>query len=284
VFNSSILVTNTCLGDATQFSIPANPNLESIAWDFGDGTGSDQLSPTHTYNTAGDYIVNVTVTVGGSPITNEQIITIHEVPTAIPITNQVVNQCDDDNDQIYNFTFSTLSGLILGSQDPAIFEVKYFLTSQDAIDNSNAIDSSNYTNVSPTFDIYVRVSNKSNQSCYDLTNFTVNVFKRPAINTLTDFNVCDDNADGNATNGQTTSNLAQLNNGILGNQSPTDFSISYHLNQNDADLDSNPQPLLFYNTVPFRVTYMISINNAAIGLFVFSQKVSKARTIEYVVS
>ncbi|HSD13687.1 MAG TPA: T9SS type B sorting domain-containing protein [Flavobacterium sp.] len=261
VFNTSILVSNTCFGDATQFSIPENPNLESIVWDFGDGTTSSQLSPTHVYGAPGDYTVTVTVTVGGAPITNEQIITIHEVPTAVPLPNQILNQCDDDGDQIYTFDFSTLSGLILGSQDPTFYEVKYFLTNQDAIDDSNAVNSTSFTNTTPVFEIYARVTNKNNQLCYDITNFTVNVFKGPVINSLTDYNLCDDTSDGNAANGQTTFNLSLLNNGILGTQNAGEFTISYHLNQNDADLDTNPQPLSFYNTIPFQQPLVVRIEN-----------------------
>ncbi|KGO83018.1 gliding motility-associated-like protein [Flavobacterium cauense R2A-7] len=261
VFNTSIAVTNICLGDPTTFSIPANPNLESIQWDFGDGNSSSQLSPTHTYSTPGNYTVNVTVTVNGSPVSNEQVVTIHETPVAHPIPNQTLNQCDDDSDQTYNFNFASLTGSILGSQNPSTFEVKYFLNNQDAINNTNTIDPTNYTNTVPTFTVFARVSNKNNQLCYDLTQFTVNVFKRPVINSLPDIILCDDNSDGNTTNGQTTFNLSSLNNGILGTQNAADSTISYHLNQSDADSDSNPQSLLFYNTVPNLQSLVVRIEN-----------------------
>ncbi|WP_035654693.1 T9SS type B sorting domain-containing protein [Flavobacterium saliperosum] len=262
VFNASIAVTNICLGDPTEFTIPANPNLDSIDWDFGDGNTSTQVSPTHTYTTPGNYTVSVTITVNGSSVTNEQMVTIHAKPVAYAIPNQVLNQCDDDGDQRYNFNFSSLiTNTILGGQDPSVFEVKYFLNNQDAIDNTNAIDATNYTNSTPTFIVYARVSNKNNLLCYAITNFTVNVFKRPVINALSNLIICDDALDGDTTNGQAIFNLSSLNNDILGTQSASENTISYHLSQNDADSDSNHQPLSFYNTTPNLQTLFVRIEN-----------------------
>ncbi len=38
------------------------PNTQSVYWDFGDGTTSTSLNPTHTYNQSGAYSVSLTVT------------------------------------------------------------------------------------------------------------------------------------------------------------------------------------------------------------------------------
>ena len=263
VFNTSIIVANTCLGDATQFSIPVNENIDSIEWDFGDGGTSNQLTPTHTYAASGNYTVIVTITIDGTPVSNEQIVTIFDVPVAHDIPNPSINQCDDDADQIFNFAFSSLSATILGGQDPSQFEVKYFLSMEDAIDNSSEIDENGFLNTAPTFLVYARVSNKGNIACYDITNFTVNVFKRPQIMSLSDLVICDDNTDSDDTNGQATFTLSQLNSGILGTQSASEYTISYHLNQNDADLDQNAQPNSFYNTTPNQQPLFVRIENNA---------------------
>jgi PKD repeat protein len=57
---------NTCIGNATEFSIDATiTNLSAVQtfdWDFGDGTAhSYQQDPTHTYQSAGNYTVSLTI-------------------------------------------------------------------------------------------------------------------------------------------------------------------------------------------------------------------------------
>lgn len=262
VFDTSISVVNTCLGDATEFSVPEE-DINSITWDFGDGSLSNQLTPTHSYAAAGDYIVTVTLTIEGNTISNQQTVTIHPVPVATNILNAVLNQCDDDQDQIYTFNFSTLSGQILGGQDPSVFEVQYFLSNDNAVNNIDPLNNTSYRNTAPNFSVFAKVFNKNNVLCYDIISFTVNVFKAPRINSLSDFTLCDDSSDGNNTNGTTTFDLSLLNNSILGTQPASEFTISYHLNQADADLDLNPQSLSFTNTIPDSQPLVVRIENNA---------------------
>ena len=50
-----------------QFSDQSTGSITSYAWDFGDSGASTLSNPAHTYTTAGDYSVNLTVTgPGGS--------------------------------------------------------------------------------------------------------------------------------------------------------------------------------------------------------------------------
>ena len=48
-------------------------NATSYSWNFGDGTNSNEESPTHTYSQAGTYIVELTATRIGSDMESEQI-------------------------------------------------------------------------------------------------------------------------------------------------------------------------------------------------------------------
>jgi len=71
--DSTILIINTgsdslnyhCAPYTINVSSPFN-NTISILWDFGDGTTSTELTPTHTYNSAGVYDLNITVTTNDS--------------------------------------------------------------------------------------------------------------------------------------------------------------------------------------------------------------------------
>ncbi|NJL77385.1 MAG: PKD domain-containing protein [Saprospiraceae bacterium] len=54
-----------CSPQLVRFEPPTTSVLNdaySFDWDFGDGKGSDQLAPSHIYQTAGTYIVRLKVT------------------------------------------------------------------------------------------------------------------------------------------------------------------------------------------------------------------------------
>ena len=59
----------------------------------------------------------------------------------------------------------------------------------------------------------------------------------PVLNTITDFIKCDDNLDGDDTNGSVNFDLATKTSQVLGTQ--TGVNVSYHISQNDADLGQN---------------------------------------------
>ena len=53
-----------CEGDSTHFNSEyplSSPNANAWLWDFGDGGSSTQQNPTHKFNSAGDYVVKLTV-------------------------------------------------------------------------------------------------------------------------------------------------------------------------------------------------------------------------------
>ena len=66
---------------------------------------------------------------------------------------------------------------------------------------------------------------------------TVNNSVVPILNTLTDFVKCDDNLDGDDTNGSVTFDLTTKTSQVLGTQ--TGVNVTYHISQGDADLGQN---------------------------------------------
>jgi gliding motility-associated-like protein len=55
----------------------------SILWNFGDGTSASILNPVHTYATPGTYTVTYSATVGGSPVNQNLVVTVHGKPTPL---------------------------------------------------------------------------------------------------------------------------------------------------------------------------------------------------------
>ena len=76
---------DVCLGEITSF-INNTPEISGYTieflWDFGDGTTSTDFEPTHTYPSAGEYIVVVAVSVVGEICNDEKtcIVEVYEIP------------------------------------------------------------------------------------------------------------------------------------------------------------------------------------------------------------
>jgi gliding motility-associated-like protein len=96
---------------------------------------------------------------------------------------------------------------------------------------------------------------------------TVNVTNNalPSISTITDFNKCDDNFDGNDTNGFVDFDLTTKTNEVLNTQ--TGISITYHTLENDAELGQNDINTIYTNN---RIIYVRQTNTIT-GCHVITQ-------------
>ena len=80
------------LGQETTFSNTSTGTNLSYLWDFGDGNGSTEPNPTHTYNQIGTYSVMLTVSnSAGSNSTSAQV-TITDVPPLASFTSSSPDQ------------------------------------------------------------------------------------------------------------------------------------------------------------------------------------------------
>jgi gliding motility-associated-like protein len=96
-----------------------------------------------------------------------------------------------------------------------------------------------------------------NGICDDISS-TITVTKNvsPAVTAITAYENCDNNVDGSDTNGFVTFNLATKNAEILNGQSG--ITVTYHINQNDANNNVNPQNNYYSNT---QLVYVRLTNN-----------------------
>ena len=58
-------VLDTCANRTTKFFSSVEPTPTSYHWDFGDGESSEAINPVHTYMSAGNYSVSLTVSLDG---------------------------------------------------------------------------------------------------------------------------------------------------------------------------------------------------------------------------
>jgi gliding motility-associated-like protein len=161
-------------------------------------------------------------------------IEVFDTPTANVADN--LFQCDDNNDGFFDFDLSVNDALILGAQDVTLFTVTYHQTQAEADTNTNAL-SSPYTNqvAYQEEEIFVRIENNFNTNCFDTTSFFIDLFDVPTANTAIDFESCDNDNDGDDTNGIITFDLSTKINEVLGTQLLADFEVKFYYTQAEAD-------------------------------------------------
>ncbi len=90
--NPKFTVPDLCLGNQAVFTNTTPPTGYPISyyWNFGDGTNSTQISPTHNYINAGTYLVSLSASTTGTPCldTFSSQITIYDLPT---ISDIIIN-------------------------------------------------------------------------------------------------------------------------------------------------------------------------------------------------
>ena len=150
-------------------------------------------------------------------------------PTVTTVNYDV---CDDgSNDGVATFDLSSQDILVLGTQDPAEFDVTYHLSLSDAEAGVGALTSP-YTNISNPQTIWVRVESTVSATCFDVGTMTLNVTPAPTVVVLPDLGSCDSDGDL-IPDFDLTTYEADLINGQTG------MTVTYHTSQNDADTGDN---------------------------------------------
>ncbi len=176
---------------------------------------------------------------------------------SVPLANAPASMviCDDDNNDVVNFDFSTQTNAILNGQDPTVYGVTYYTSLANANDVTNGIIGA-FENTSNPQTIYARIDNLDNTNCFDITSFEITVFDTPIIAGSNDLFACD--SDTNPMDGQTTLDLSSFDAIILGSQDPALFGITYYGSQNEADTATNNHPNNYFAT---NETLFIRIEN-----------------------
>lgn len=120
------------------------------------------------------------------------------------------------------------------------------------------------TNIPLSFHNYLyRVAlERTGNSCGLTSNSIVlSVDPLPEVGTLTDIELCVE-ADNLGLNGFAENiDLEQQTPVVLGTQDPSNFNVTYHATQDDADQGSNPLSSPYDNTTPYQQTIYVRIEN-----------------------
>lgn len=162
----------TCFGDSTHFSISTIETIDSVLWDFGDGTTSTAIDVFHTYAAPGTYRVSLTKSTNGDtkePIVKD--VVINEKPIVLNTTYKLI-QCDsydsDPSDELSTFNLeNSITALTLNKADD--FNVYFYLNDTDAkndLYNENPLPLI-YRNTDPNQLLTAKVMDKDSD-CFSL--------------------------------------------------------------------------------------------------------------------
>ncbi|MCF6295554.1 MAG: T9SS type B sorting domain-containing protein [Flavobacteriaceae bacterium] len=166
-------------------------------------------------------------------------IIVNTLPEFIPISN--FENCESDGDQTADFLFNLKDTEILNNQTGK--QVLYFETENDAINRTNIIDkNSNYSNTSSPQTIYVRVENFTDQECYGVSSFVIEVGSIPIFNAPTNYIICDDISNDGFEVFDLNEKITEISQG-----SPENLSITFYTSFNDAENALNEISLEYTN-------------------------------------
>lgn len=254
-FYPKFTIENLCFGSNTQFQVTNPQPGTTVVWDFGDGSPtSNDLNPFHQYSTVGVYTVTAAITYQNNTKTVSRTFSISAVPV---IANAINDQylCGSQG----NFVdLGNFNNQLLGNQSTSTFRVDYYPTLNDAQNSTNRLFYVNYLNMGIST-VYAKVYNIQNRQCYAITSINFILSQQPIANTITDYIICENIPYDDIEQ----IDLSFKNSQVLGNQNASDFTISYHATQSDADNDINPLPILYTNTLPEELIYVRIENNVS---------------------
>jgi len=192
-FASRILTENKCVGTSFTLTAVSYANIDTIAWDFGDGNTSAGLTANHMYTSPGTFTIKATLGIGGTPVVIYKSITVYPLPDLL--ANQELTQCDEDNDGISNFNLLNIGEKISANYQSETF---FFYKTQNDLDLDIQISNpTDFINTIPNQKIFTKVINENN--CENSSSFFLKA-QFVQLNTISSMYTCEnsDDIDGNA--------------------------------------------------------------------------------------
>ena len=161
----------------------------------------------------------------------------------------VFEVCDTDNDGVFAFDTSMIESTLLGSQTA----VTVTYEDENGVSLSSPLPNPFITS-SQT--ITATVINPSNSFCFAQTTIEFVVNLTPGANSVANDIVCDDSS----RDGEHVFDLSNYDSQVLNGQSATDFVVTYHSSQSDADSGNSALPNL-YTTTSTRESLFVRVEN-----------------------
>jgi gliding motility-associated-like protein len=251
--NLSSSIPNSILGTADR-SVSFHNSQDDADSD------TNAISNVNSYNAQTEIVyMRVENSVTGCHTTEELSIIVNTLPYVGDLSNYVNEYtfCEDESDGIGEFIFENKDAEVLDGQTGK--EVSYYQNLVDAENKTNPIEKSSiYENISNPQEIFVRVDNITDESCYTTSSFMIEVGTNPVFNEPKDILVCDDVSNDGSEVFDLTAKIAEISAGI-----PSIENITFYTTESDAINSTNSIPLQFANTVNPQQIY-VQIDNGTI--------------------
>jgi gliding motility-associated-like protein len=109
---------SSCFGDITQFHITNKANIDSVSWNFGDGSTASVIDPVHQYAQPGTYEVRLTEKFNGQNFTDSLPVTIFPLPniglgdTILLFSGSTINLHAGGGNMEYNWSTGSTDSII----------------------------------------------------------------------------------------------------------------------------------------------------------------------------
>ncbi|WP_298115179.1 T9SS type A sorting domain-containing protein [Flavobacterium sp.] len=242
-----------------------NPSLYSVTYHETLANSQTGANPLSTLGYANIYpffqTIYVRVTENANP-TNFATTTLDLIVNPSPILNSVPNLTQVDNDGYASFDLTTHNSLLIAPASITDYGFLYYPTITDAANGTNQIlDFFNYTNSTNPQNIIVKVTNNVT-GCYQFSGFDLVVQASDfPINTPTTLSTC-----GNAS-GFSNFNLHSKDTEILGSLNPSNYTVTYYANSNDAFNEQNALASPFTNTTASYQTIFVRVDENSTASF-----------------
>lgn len=166
--NRIIASDDDCVNTDFNFELDAYVPITSALWDFGDGTTSTSLTPTHQFSESGIHKVSATIMIDNYPVTLYRDVEAYPLPSLDP--NQTLQQCDVDNNPTSVFNLENI-GDKMNNPNPE-YEYVFYHTMNDAQNDINPISNQlAYQNQTNPEEIFVKIT--SPFGCVSISSFFI---------------------------------------------------------------------------------------------------------------
>ncbi|RED43994.1 gliding motility-associated-like protein [Winogradskyella eximia] len=253
--------------------------MNSTATETSEGPGTDGDSFVSDIDVlAGEsYYIAIDRPVGNSPFSIEWTgtATFPNAPTNPLLTNPTstslssIEICDNSapyDDNITEFNLTTLTQDIINGESDVL--VSYHKSESDANINIDALGDI-FNNSASNQTIYIRIEN-STTGCFIINDFDIMVSSLTNFNIPTNYEICDNDLDGDDQNGMSTFDFNIKTQEILNGIAGVNYNISYYLSQVNAENAIATLPLNYTNTAVTPTEIFVRIEDMDSGCIGFT--------------
>ena len=267
--NRIIVSDDTCVNTPFDFSLDLYSPVLSVQWDFGDGSISSDLNPSHVFTTFG--IKNIKATVVTANSTFVLFKSVEVFPPALISPGRILTQCDNDNDGSSIFNLENISDFISNANSE--FEYYFYNNLVDAQNDENRIQNPiNYTNRFESEEVFVKIITEN--GCPFITSFFIeNVSTTPSTQ-LPRFYTCE-NSDDIMGNLEGTFDLDAIKLDIITIlNTPPNYQLKFYQSYLDAQTKLNEIAGLYTSGTSIIWIRIEDENNSCNGIFSFTIEVN----------